>query len=439
MARLRWLPRWGWRRWLLVGLGIAALLAGSGVIAYRVFAPHELLTQPSVPYPEEQVVTDDRPFSELRAAPLVVDGRLRVYAEQWRVWSDAPVGERYETTPYWAFRRWPAQVVGVVLAPAPTGDTVITQWSDGELVALDAKRGVIAWRDAAPLAEGRSYDGRRTGASVVYRPRSLFTVRTADRTVVVATGPTAVAGFDATTGEQLWRRELPGGCDPAAWTGAGMVVVPVCGTVELRFFDAATGADRGGWTSPNPAVAPSPALCELGRSECRLVTVRYKTWLLGADAKVTSVPELERGAQLAGERVIYQTGIGVAARRLTDETPLWRWDGQAKLIGANTTGVYLLTNGGTVLELSPATGHLVAIGCAWSRPDEKWVLGYVYPSGAGTYLALERLNDIARPGAEDQEYFYGPRPVALVELYSPTKVSVWPGKFEACADSGVPG
>ena len=34
--------------------------------------------------------------------------------------------------------------------------------------------------------------------------------------------------------------------------------------------------------------------------------------------------------------------------------------------------------------------------------------------------------------ADDQEYYYGPRPVALVELYTPTKLPVWPGKFAAC-------
>ena len=34
--------------------------------------------------------------------------------------------------------------------------------------------------------------------------------------------------------------------------------------------------------------------------------------------------------------------------------------------------------------------------------------------------------------SEDRQYFYGPRPVALVELYTPTKLPVWPGKFAAC-------
>ena len=106
---------------MLVAAGVAVALAVGAVVAYRVFAPQEMLTRPSGAYPEAVVITDERPFSELRAAPLVVEGRLRVYAEKWRVWSDGPVGGRYEATPYWAYRRWPAQVVGVVSATATNG------------------------------------------------------------------------------------------------------------------------------------------------------------------------------------------------------------------------------------------------------------------------------------------------------------------------------
>jgi hypothetical protein len=432
MARVRW------RRWLIVGVGVLALLAGSAVIAYRVFAPHETLTLPTGPYPDVQVITDDRPFSELRAAPLVVEGRLRVYAEKWRVWSDAPVGERYESTPYWSFRRWPAQVIGVVTAPSATGPVVVTQWSDGEIIALDARRGVVAWRDIGPVDDSRGYDGRRTGASVVYEPRSLLTVRAADRSVIIVTGPKEMIGLDAGTGRGLWSRDLPIGCEPASWTGAGLVVVPDCGTPTIRFLDVMTGAERGAWTSPVPSINPVPGLCELSRNECRLVTVRYQTWLLGADATLTAVPELERHAQLAGERVIYQTGIGVAARRLTDVTPLWSWQGQARLIAADSAGVYLITNDRTILDLSPATGHLVAIGCASAQPNEEWQIGHIYPTG-GTYLALERVTKAAPVQSGDNEYYYGPRPVALVELYTPTKLPVWPGKFANCAPVGSGG
>jgi hypothetical protein len=422
-----------WRRWTLAGVATLILLAGSGVIAYQVFAPHEMLSTPTVPYPEVQVITDDRPFSELRAAPLVIEGRLRVYAEKWRVWSDAPVGARYETTPYWSFRRWPAQVVGVVLAPTGSGGTVVvSQWSDGEIVAIDARRGVIAWRDAAPIAGSRGYDGRRTGASVVYAPRSLVTGRALDRTVVLVTAPQRVIGFDASTGERLWQQERAGACEPSVWTAAGLIAIPECEGRELAFFDVLSGAERGRWTSPDPERLTAPGLCEHSRTECRVVTVGYRTWMIGADATLTAVPDLERGAQLAGERVIYQTGTGVAARRITDLEPLWSWQGRGQLISADSLGVYLLTGDWTILQLSPATGRLVAVGCA-AASDQSWQLGHIHPAGTGTYLALERVNRGVPAREDDQAYYFGPRPVALVELYPPTKLPQWPGKFAACA------
>ncbi len=410
-------------------VAILIVLAGVAVVGYRVFAPHESLTRPTVPYPDVVLITDERPYSELRAAPLVVEGRLRVYAEKWRVWSDAPVGERYESTPYWAFRRWPAQVVGVVAASTAAGPMVVTQWSDGEIIALDARRGAIAWRAVVPIGE-RNYDGRRTGASVVYEPRSLLTARLGDGPVLLVTGPGAVHAFDPTTGARLWQRQVQAGCEPSAWTGATLLALPDCGEPGITLVAATDGRVRGRWTPPDKAVTPRPTLCERSRSECRLVTVDGQTWLLGADAKLTAVPALEPGAMLAGERVIYPTRTGVAARRLAEKAPLWTWTGRGSLISADGAGVYVLTDDRTVLGLSPATGHLVVLGCASSRPNEEWQVGHVYPTGAG-YLVLERIT-AEPPDAEDQQYFYGPRPVALVELYTPTKLPVWPGKFAAC-------
>jgi hypothetical protein len=92
--------------------------------------------------------------------------------------------------------------------------------------------------------------------------------------------------------------------------------------------------------------------------------------------------------------------------------------------------VYLLTEDRTVLGLGPADGRLAVLGCASSKPDERWRTGHVHPTG-GAYLAIERITT-ASPDAGDDQYFYGPRPVALVELYAPTKLPVWPGKFAAC-------
>lgn len=412
-----------------VVVAVLAVLTGTAVIGYRVFAPHEILTRPTGPYPPENVViTADRPFSELRAAPLVVDGRLRVYAEKWRVWSDAPVGERYESTPYWAFRRWPAQVVGVVAAESDAGAVVVSQWSDGQLIAVDARTGAIAWRVTAPIAE-RTYPGRRTGASVVYQPRSLVTARAANGAVVILTAPGLVRAYDPATGETRWERRLPGGCEPQVWTGATLVAVPDCAGAAVVLVSAVDGRERARW-APEPSVQPRPALCELGRSECPLITVGPDTWLLGPKAKLTAVPPVEPNARLAGSRVVYPTATGVAARPVTEKAPDWTWVGDGDLVAADAVGVYLLTSDRTVLGLNPDSGHLSVLGCASSRPNEEWRVGHAYPTG-GNYLALERIT--TEPAdADDQQYYFGPRPVALVELYIPTKLPIWPGKFAAC-------
>ena len=75
-------------------------------------------------------------------------------------------------TPFWSYRRWPEQVAGVIAGDGPTGPIVVSQWSDGELVALDARTGRVAWR-AAGTAPDDGYAGRRTGASTVYAPPGL--------------------------------------------------------------------------------------------------------------------------------------------------------------------------------------------------------------------------------------------------------------------------
>jgi outer membrane protein assembly factor BamB len=410
---------------------LAALLVSIGavVVAERVFRPHDMLTRPTVPYPDAMVITDERPFSELRAAPLVVEGRLRVYAETWRIWADAPVGSRYENTPYWAFRRFPAEVVGVVTVETAKGPYVVSQWSDGELVALDARAGAVAWRATAPSAQAK-YDGRRTGASIVYSPRSLLTARSGDRYVVVATSAGSVHAFDAATGAALWHTTVAGGCNPLAWTGAGLLAIPDCADPSVSFHDVLTGASRGNWDPPQ---SPVPSLCALGRSDCRLVTVGQDSSLLTATptATLTPVPRIEPHAVLAGDRVVYQTATGVVARRLTDGAPLWTWTGKGTLLAADSVGVYVMTADRTILGLSPVTGRLSVLGCASARPDEIWQLGHVYTTD-DDYIALERVTSAA-PSSQDSVYYFGPRPIALVELYPPTKLPVWVGKFAACA------
>jgi len=104
----------------VVAAVVAALLATVGVIGYRVLAPAETLNVADTPYPAGDVAVRAR-IGELVSAPLIVDERLRVFAEKRRVWADSTATAHNQTTPYWAYRRWPAQVVAVVAIEAPAG------------------------------------------------------------------------------------------------------------------------------------------------------------------------------------------------------------------------------------------------------------------------------------------------------------------------------
>jgi outer membrane protein assembly factor BamB len=403
-------------------------VAAVAAIGYRTLRPQDMLTTPHVPYPQRMLITDERPHAELRAAPLVVEGRLRVYAEKWRVWSDGPVGERYESTPYWALRRWPAQVVGVAAAETVGGPFVVTHWSDGNIIALDARAGRVAWRANVPsLLPG--YDGRRTGASVVYEPRSLLTAREAGRVFVVVQGPDALVSLDASTGTELWRRPLA--CQPLPWTSGPLVVVPDCAATAITVLTARDGREVHQWSGPGATAA----LCRLGRSDCAVFTSGPNAFRIRTDGAVDAVPPLEPGALLSTPRVVvYPTPAGVAARSLDTGAPLWKWSGKGRLIGADQRAVYLLSADHTILGLSPANSSLSLLGCASIEPNEKWVVGHVHPTN-GDYIAVERVSGAPASGTDD-EYYFGPFPVALVELYAPTKLPVWPGKFAACNPRG---
>jgi hypothetical protein len=249
----------------------------------------------------------------------------------------------------------------------------------------------------------------------------------------MVTGPGNVDAFEATSGQRLWQHALPAGCEQASFTGAGLFAMPACDGRSVAFLSVLDGAVRPTWAVPAAAGTADKAtyaLCELSRFECRLVTVGRAAWVLGPDGRLTAAPPLEPGAMLAGDRVVYPTTTGVEARPLGSKDPLWTWNGLGDLVAADAVGVYVIAQDRTVLGLSPATGHLEVLGCASNEPNEDWQIGHIYSTGGG-YLALERITK-APPSAADQQYYFGQFPVALVELYTPTRLPVWPGKFAAC-------
>jgi hypothetical protein len=182
-------------------------------------------------------------------APLVVEGRLRVYATIRQVWADEPVDDRQRNTPYWSYRRWPAQLTGVV----SSGHTVVSRWTDGRLVALDARTGRVAWQaDGPPPEEGHT--GRRTGAATVWTPPGLHTASTPDgRPVVVAVGAAEARAVELDTGRELWRVALDGDCrtDLGTSTAGRLALLDRCADrPAVEFRDVATGAVTERWSPP---------------------------------------------------------------------------------------------------------------------------------------------------------------------------------------------
>ncbi|MEV6488620.1 PQQ-binding-like beta-propeller repeat protein [Actinoplanes sp. NPDC051633] len=188
------------------------LVVATGLIGWRVLRPTDLLSPGAVP-------PGDRPAAGVTgrtaSPPLLVDGRLRVFASKRQVRADGPISLKTMYTPSWSFRRWPAQVSGVVAA----GATVVSRWSDGQLVAIDGLTGRALWRASGPPAGG-FIDAR----TAVWSPPGFSA--TAGAVLVSSRG--RVSAFAAATGAKLWDR--PSGEVPLRSAGA---TGPITGPFEI--------------------------------------------------------------------------------------------------------------------------------------------------------------------------------------------------------------
>ncbi|MEU4566412.1 PQQ-binding-like beta-propeller repeat protein [Micromonospora sp. NPDC023956] len=407
----------------------ALLVAGlAAVTVYRVLAPAEVVTEARGVRPGT-VVPETGPIGRFSTAPLVVDGRLRVYATTRQLWADVPVDDRQRNTPYWSYRRWPAQLSGVVAG----GTTVVGRWSDGQLVALDAETGRVAWRADAPPARA-GYTGRRTGAATVWAPEGLHTATTPDgRTVVVVVGPDRIQGTDLTTGRRLWRVDVAADCrTDVGTTAAGrLATLDRCaGGPAVEFRDVTTGAVTQRWTPPGAGseLSVTPTGCATAHSSCTALQVAEpgaagtaradggRGWLLGTGDPVAA-PGLDRaGTVLAGE-----TGVGVSAegvvtgRSALTGDELWRradLGPGTRVVAAQPGRVHLLTGEKDLVTLDPASGaERSRFRFTVGRDGTGWTPGLSW--AADGYLALERLRTPVDGSAGDQRYYAMAEPVVL--------------------------
>src|SRR5690349_10862035 len=198
-------PRWA--RFSVIALAVVCVLGATAVVGYRVLRPADSAVEAHGPYPDRPAAEPVR-YGELTSAPLIVDGRLRVYADARRVWADADVTSRTERTPFWSIRRWPAEVTGVVAVEGSYEGValVMVKFSDGVVLAVIPKTGRIAWQDQARASEGETYDGRRTGGATVWQPAGIFTARsnTDGGAVLVVAGGDEIIAYNPWTGKRRW-------------------------------------------------------------------------------------------------------------------------------------------------------------------------------------------------------------------------------------------
>ena len=391
-------------RWLVAG---ATALAVVGVVGYRVLAPHDTLTVAQRPYPAAEVAPFLR-IGVLTSAPLIVDNRIRVYAEKSRVWADSPVSSRTQLSPFWAYRRWPAALVGVMAVESVP--VVVSRWSDGALVALDARTGRVAWRSR--ISPGGRYTGRRTGSATVYSPVGLYTARSAaDGTpVVVADG----RAFDARTGRPLWT--VPRGCD--TWTTATAYVVADC-TGGLVLYDAGDGRPIGAWRGQaagrgRAAGRLTPFGCALGHSGCELFEAGQGFWRIGHDAAVSPEPWAHAMSDLVLGDTLVESEPDQYVALVDRATGVRRWvqPVSGRVVAVDASGVYVVTRAIDLSVLDLATGMEDDRLGLRGTDTRAWTPGRVELHDG--FIAIERIT--GRPRDGDDRYFYGGTPVVLAGI-----------------------
>jgi hypothetical protein len=392
-------PVFGYR---VIGLVTALLVVAGGIAGYRVLAPGTILDHAGTAYPRTAPAAQPEVYGTLLAAPIVVDGRLRVYADKRQVFADTPVNIKSTMSPFWSYRRWPAQLLGVVAV----GTTVVSQWSDGRVVGIDATSGNVAWQASTPVPDGLTFTGRRTGASTVWDPSRLLTAGQA----VVAVGSRYAQGYDAASGRPLWRQPLPSCAD--TFTGPDVFVsVATCGPPAVHAVDARTGAALS-W----PQSVLAPVGCALGHSGCLGVRDSGGAWAIGAGGALTPAPALRaQDVWVTGHvAIVPKPGGDVAGVGLTDNTQLWTMTG--RVLAVEPGAVHLVVevpyrSFPEIITIDPATGQELSGYPLDVKGSGPFDIGPAY--AVDRYLFIERSRPGATADQPDSAYFY-PSPNVVV-------------------------
>ncbi|GIJ21791.1 outer membrane protein assembly factor BamB family protein [Micromonospora lutea] len=402
---------WADRRRIMAAGTAMAVAATVGVIAYRVLAPAEVSTPARGDYPARSVPAAGV-TGRLPVAPLIVDGRLRVYAAPRQVYADQPIDGRSRRTPYWSFRRWPASLDAVVAS----GTTVVSRWSDGQLVALDARTGQVAWRaDGPEPASARAT--RRTGTAVVWRPSGLSVSTTTDgRPVIVTSGDAEVRAVDLADGGQLWRATVGSGCRESVGTDTGgrLLTVDDCdGPAVIEFRDVATGVVTARWRPLGAGDELTATLIGCGPGGVGCAALRTagpgdavaRGWLLGPEEPVQT-PTLDGpGTELVDDTTVGMVDGVLVGRAVLDGGQRWQIEvGPGRVIAVQPGRVHVLTEANELVTLDPASGaELSRFVLDIGADGTGWAAGDAY--AADGYVVVERLRRPVDPDGDDQRYY----------------------------------
>ncbi len=405
----------GRRRTVLVVVAALVLIVGLPLAFWRAFRPQDSVQPAAGAYPPVPTVAPGL-YGSLLRMPLLVDGRLRVYAAQREVFAEQPATTKSSLTPYWSLRRWPQSVQGVVAV----GTAVASLWSDGRLYVTDARTGRVRWWISTTAGGG--YQGRRTGAATVYAPPHLTTW--GNLAIIGGSGTRATIAVDLTSpaGRPAWSVAL---CAGQPYTTGGVLVCPgIPGDPGgARLYRASDGTPVA-WSVD--AVGGTPFGCGPGRSACAGFRVGGQAYLVGADGQPAPAPALAPGdTWLAGDVVVTGTPDGTVSAATLDGRPLWRWldappltpvatgpdAPRTQVVAASADAVYLVTAGRDLVRLDPGTGREVSRSSLVPEDARAFQVGWVY--AADGLVFVERLRPGASADDTDTAYYF-PNPGVLV-------------------------
>jgi outer membrane protein assembly factor BamB len=402
----------------LAGIVTGALIAAIGVTVWRVLRPSEVSTPAITAYPESdasQIGPGKR--GVLVAAPLIIDDRLRIFAKKREVWADGPPSYHYERSAFWSYRRWPAQLAGVVVTRDPK-PIVVSTWSDGVIVGIDAETGKVAWRIQGDVLS-EDYTGRRTGAPTVYSPPGLYTTSAG----FVTSSKTAIRGYSA-KGTLLWEIPPPvqAACHGDEFTSDKQFFLLDTCTQTIRRVDGRSGLSLSPFATAVDSL--EPVSCVTLTSQCRAVRTSTEDetitgWLLADTEPAESEPLAQPGALLANdvvavpddpEQVTELIGYNLASGEVA-----WRWlpPAPATLLVTSGDRIVLLLEGRTLATVSAKDGaDLSRSGInLHHEPEEPYAVSAAYASNQ--YIVLERINEEATEESTDDAYYFTNRPILV--------------------------